>query len=161
MGQLSHRVDIPFPLFDADNHLYEAAGGMTKYAKEYKDIVQYSRSTDGQDRSKRADLNYIPNPTVSVVAKPVPGRDFKFGNPTARARRAGREPMRPSRPLGPSRASRYDELGVDRSLMFPTLASLIEVRLPTTRCHPRLIHALNHGWTRCGASTPGRISLRR
>ncbi len=23
MGQLSTRVDIPFPLFDADNHLYE------------------------------------------------------------------------------------------------------------------------------------------
>ena len=39
MGQLSHRVDIPFPLFDADNHLYEPPEAMTKYLpKEYKDI---------------------------------------------------------------------------------------------------------------------------
>ena len=42
MGQLSHRVDIPFPLFDADNHLYEPPEAMTKYLpKEYKDVVQY------------------------------------------------------------------------------------------------------------------------
>ena len=30
MGQLSHRVDIPFPLLDADNHLYEPQEAMTK-----------------------------------------------------------------------------------------------------------------------------------
>ena len=42
MGQLSHRVDIPFPLFDADNHLYEPPEALTKYLpKEYKDVVQY------------------------------------------------------------------------------------------------------------------------
>ena len=40
MGQLSHRVDIPFPLFDADNHLYEPPEALTKFLpKEYKDVV--------------------------------------------------------------------------------------------------------------------------
>ena len=40
MGQLSHRVDIPFPLFDADNHLYEPPEALTKYLpKEYQDVV--------------------------------------------------------------------------------------------------------------------------
>lgn len=42
MGQLSHKVDVPFPIFDADNHLYEPPEALTKFLpKEYKDYVQY------------------------------------------------------------------------------------------------------------------------
>ena len=42
MGQLSHREDVPFPIFDADNHLYEPPEALTKFLpKEYKDYVQY------------------------------------------------------------------------------------------------------------------------
>jgi hypothetical protein len=42
MGQLSHREDVPFPIFDADNHLYEPPEALTKFLpKEYKDFVQY------------------------------------------------------------------------------------------------------------------------
>ena len=72
MGQLSHRVDIPFPLFDADNHLYEPPEALTKYLpEEYKDVVQYVEINGRTKIAIRGQIsNYIPNPTFSVVAKP-------------------------------------------------------------------------------------------
>ena len=72
MGQLSHRVDIPFPLFDADNHLYEPPEAMTKYLpKEYKDVVQYVEINGRTKIALRGQIsNYIPNPTFEVVARP-------------------------------------------------------------------------------------------
>ena len=64
MGQLSHRVDIPFPLFDADNHLYEPPEALTKYLpKEYKDVVQYVRGQrPHQDRAEGSDQQLHPEP---------------------------------------------------------------------------------------------------
>ena len=42
MGQLSHRVDIPFPLFDADNHLYETKDAFTRHLPDrYKGAIDY------------------------------------------------------------------------------------------------------------------------
>ena len=72
MGQLSHRVDMPFPLFDADNHLYEPQEALTKYLpKEYKDVVQYVQVNGRTKIALRGQIsNYIPNPTFEVVAKP-------------------------------------------------------------------------------------------
>ncbi len=84
MGQLSTRVDIPFPLFDADNHLYEPPEALTKYLpKEYKDIVQYVQVNGRTKIALRGQIsNYIPNPTFEVVAKPGAWEEyFKFGNP--------------------------------------------------------------------------------
>src|SRR3546814_20861211 len=88
MGQLSHRVDIPFPLFDADNHLYEPPEAMTKYLpKEYKDIVQYVEINGRTKIAIKGQIsNYIPNPTFSVVANPGHlQEDIKFGNPHAKS----------------------------------------------------------------------------
>ena len=67
MGQLSHRVDIPFPLFDADNHLYEPPEALTKYLpKEYKDVVQYVEINGRTKIALKGQIsNYIPNPTFS------------------------------------------------------------------------------------------------
>ena len=66
MGQLSHRVDIPFPLFDADNHLYEPPEALTKYLpKEYKDIVQYvADQRPHQDRAARPDQQLHSQPDL-------------------------------------------------------------------------------------------------
>ncbi len=147
MGQLSHRVDIPFPLFDADNHLYEPPEAMTTYLpKEYKDIVQY---VEVNGRTKIAIdghiSNYIPNPTFSHVAKPGAWEEyFKFGNPDGKSKRElFGEPMQsiPAFFEPEPRLELMNELGVDRSLMFPTLASLIEERL---RDNPVAIHVIVH-----------------
>ncbi len=147
MGQLSHRVDIPFPLFDADNHLYEPPEAMTKYLpKEYKDVVQYVEINGRTKIALRGQIsNYIPNPTFSVVAKPGAWEEyFKFGNPDGKSKRElFGEPMRAIPAFfepGP-RLEKMDELGLDRTLMFPTLASLIEERLSDD---PVAIHVIVH-----------------
>ncbi len=147
MGQLSHRVDIPFPLFDADNHLYEPPEALTKYLpKEYKDVVQYVEINGRTKIALKGQIsNYIPNPTFSVVAKPGAWEEyFKFGNPDGKSKRElFGEPMRaiPAFFEPAPRLEKMDELGLDRSLMFPTLASLIEERLSDD---PVAIHVIIH-----------------
>jgi hypothetical protein len=147
MGQLSHREDVPFPLFDADNHLYEPPEALTKFLpKEYKDYVQYVQVNGRTKIAIRGQIsNYIPNPTFEVVARPGAWEEyFKFGNPDGKSKRElFGEPMRAIPAFfepGP-RLEQMNELGLDRTLMFPTLASLLEERL---RDDPVAIHVLIH-----------------
>ncbi|KOU57000.1 amidohydrolase [Streptomyces sp. MMG1533] len=138
---------LPFPLFDADNHLYETEEALTKHLpKEYAGTIEYVQV---RGRTKIAILGqiseYIPNPTFEVVARPGAMEEyFRVGNPDGKTRREiFGEPMRsiPAfREPGP-RVELLDELGVQRTLMFPTLASLVEERM---RHHPELIHAVIH-----------------
>ncbi len=87
-----------FPLFDADNHLYETEEALTKYLpKEYKDVVQYVQVNGRTKIAFRGQIsNYIPNPTFAVVAKPGAMEEyFKYGNPEGKSRRElFGEPMR-------------------------------------------------------------------
>ena len=147
MGQLSHREDVPFPIFDADNHLYEPPEALTKFLpKEYKDFVQYVQINGRTKIAIRGQIsNYIPNPTFEVVARPGAWEEyFKYGNPEGKTKRElFGEPMRAIPAFfepGP-RLEKMNELGLDRTLMFPTLASLIEERL---RDDPVAIHVLVH-----------------
>jgi predicted TIM-barrel fold metal-dependent hydrolase len=143
---MSSRV-LPYPLFDADNHLYETEEALTKFLpKQYAGAIEYVQV---RGRTKIAILgqisDYIPNPTFEVVARPGAMEEyFRVGNPDGKSRREiFGEPMRsiPAyREPGP-RLELLDELGVQRTLMFPTLASLIEERM---RHHPELIHAVIH-----------------
>ncbi len=147
MGQLSHREDVPFPIFDADNHLYEPPEALTKFLpKAYKDYVQYVQINGRTKIAIRGQIsNYIPNPTFEVVARPGAWEEyFKFGNPDGKTKRElFGEPMRAIPAFfepGP-RLEKMNELGLDRTLMFPTLASLLEERL---RDDPVAIHVLIH-----------------
>ncbi|OBG90394.1 amidohydrolase [Mycobacterium sp. E3251] len=147
MGQLSHRVDVPFPIFDADNHLYEPPEALTKFLpKEYKDYVQYVQINGRTKIAIRGQIsNYIPNPTFEVVARPGAWEEyFKYGNPEGKSKRElFGEPMRAIPAFfepGP-RLETMNELGLDKTLMFPTLASLLEERL---RDDPVAIHVLIH-----------------
>ena len=147
MGQLSHREDVPFPIFDADNHLYEPPEALTKFLpKEYKDYVQYVQINGRTKIAIRGQIsNYIPNPTFEVVARPGAWEEyFKFGNPDGKTKRElFGEPMRAIPAFfepGP-RLEEMNKLGLDRTLMFPTLASLLEERL---RDDPVAIHVLVH-----------------
>ena len=147
MSSLSAKVDIPFPLFDADNHLYEPTEALTKYLpKEYKDVVQYVEVNGRTKIALRGQIsNYIPNPTFSVVAKPGAWEEyFKYGNPDGKSRRElFGEPMK-SIPafFEPGSAPGADERTGSRPLlMFPTLASLVEERL---RDDPIAIHVIVH-----------------
>jgi predicted TIM-barrel fold metal-dependent hydrolase len=89
--------------------------------------------------------NFIPNPTFEVVARPGAHEEFfKIGNPEGKSmRELTGEPMRciPAFREPESRLKLMDEQGIDRTLMFPTLASLLEERL---REDPDAIHAVVH-----------------
>jgi predicted TIM-barrel fold metal-dependent hydrolase len=92
--------------------------------------------------------DYIPNPTFEVVAKPGAWKDYFAGkNPEGKSvREMMGEPMR-SIPAfrGPeARLELLDELGIDSALMFPTLASLIEVSfMDLPEVTHQMIHAFN------------------
>ncbi|PXY33264.1 amidohydrolase family protein [Prauserella endophytica] len=139
--------ELPFPLFDADNHLYETEEALTKFLpKEYEGAIEYVQVRGRTKIAIRGHISeYIPNPTFEVVARPGAMEEyFRVGNPEGKTRReifgesmksipAFREPG--------ARLKLMDELGIQRSLMFPTLASLIEERM---RDDPELIHAVIH-----------------
>jgi predicted TIM-barrel fold metal-dependent hydrolase len=138
---------IPYPVFDADNHLYETQDALTRYLpKEYEGAIQYVQIKGRTKIAVRGQISeYIPNPTFEVVARPGAMEEFyRVGNPEGKSRREiFGEPMRaiPAfREPGP-RLEVMDELGINRTLMFPTLASLVEERM---RDDPELIHAVVH-----------------
>jgi len=138
---------LDFPVFDADNHMYETQDALTKFLPQSHaglvDYVQVRGRTKIAVKGRISD--YIPNPTFERVAAPGAQEEyFRVGNKEGKSRReimgkaidappAYREP-------GP-RLELMDELGLDRALMWPTLASLVEERL---RDDPEAIHVVVH-----------------
>ncbi|HUY65177.1 MAG TPA: amidohydrolase family protein [Acidimicrobiales bacterium] len=141
---------LDFPVFDADNHMYENTDAFTKFLPpEYDGLIRY---VELNGRTKIAVdgmiSEYIPNPTFEVVAAPGAQEEyFRHGNPEGKSRREilGK-PIRslPGFSSPEPRLQLMDEQGIDRALMWPTLASLLEERLrgdpPATHA---VVHALN------------------
>ena len=104
---MERRAD--YPVFDADNHMYEQPDAFTRYLPdEYKNVIKYVQ-VNGRDKLaiKNVISEYIPNPTFSVVARPGAQEEFfKNGNPEGKSRREllG-EPCAPRCLLSPSLAS--------------------------------------------------------
>jgi predicted TIM-barrel fold metal-dependent hydrolase len=135
------------PIFDADNHMYETVDAFTKFLPDrYRGAIRY---IDVEGRTKiavRGQISdYIPNPTFDVVARPGAQEDyFRKGNPEGKTRREiFGEPMRaiPAFREPGARLEMMDELRVDRTILFPTLASLLEERM---KDDPELTHAAIH-----------------
>jgi len=141
---------LDFPVFDADNHMYETPEAFTKFLPaKYDGLIKY---VEVNGRTKIAVRNkisdYIPNPTFEVVAAPgAQAAYFRRGNPEGKTRREilGK-PIRslPAFKEPEPRLRLMDELGIDRALMWPTLASLLEERLrdDPVATH-EVIHSLN------------------
>ncbi|HVY11649.1 MAG TPA: amidohydrolase family protein [Mycobacteriales bacterium] len=138
---------IDFPVFDGDNHLYETREALTTYLpEEQRGLVTY---VEVNGRTKIATLgqisDYIPNPTFDVVAAPGAQEDFfRNGNPEGKSRREIMgEPIRAIdafREPG-ARLALMDQQGLDRTMMYPTLASLVEERFSA---HPDATHTVIH-----------------
>ncbi|MEV0904109.1 amidohydrolase family protein [Streptomyces hokutonensis] len=137
----------PYPLFDADNHLYETEDALTRYLpKQYASAIQYVQVKGRTKIAIRGQISdYIPNPTFEVVARPGAWEDyFREGNPEGKSHRElFGEPMRsiPAFREPAPRMALMDDLGIQQTLMFPTLASLVEERM---RDDPELIHVVVH-----------------
>lgn len=142
---------LDFPVFDADNHMYETRDALTRHlAPEYAGLIRFVE-VDGRTRiAVRGRISeYIPNPTFERVAAPGAQEEFfRVGNPEGRSRREimGRaiDAVPAFREPGP-RLALMDEQGIDRALMWPTLASLVEERL---RDDPDATHAVVHALNR-------------
>ncbi|XVQ14716.1 amidohydrolase family protein [Spirillospora sp. CA-255316] len=139
--------ELPYPLFDADNHLYEPQEALTQYLpKEYSGAIEYVQVRGRTKIAVRGQISeYIPNPTFEVVARPGAMEEYyRVGNPEGKTRREiFGEPMKsiPAFREPAPRLELMDEQGIQKSLMFPTLASLIEERM---RDDPELTHVVIH-----------------
>ena len=139
--------ELPYPMFDADNHLYETQDAFTRHLpRGYENVIQYVQINGRTKIAIRGQISeYIPNPTFEVVARPGAMEEyFAIGNPEGKSRREiFGEPMRsvPAFREPAPRLALMDELSIQRTLMFPTLASLLEERM---RDDPELIHVVVH-----------------
>jgi predicted TIM-barrel fold metal-dependent hydrolase len=144
-------VPREFRTFDADNHFYETQDAFTRYLpKEYAGAIKYVE-VDRRTKIVVGGMisDYIPNPTFEVVARPGAQEEyFRDGNPEGKSyREIVGEPMRsiPAFREPEPRLEVMDELGIDQTLIFPTLASLLEERM---RDDAELTHAVVHSLNR-------------
>ena len=150
---MSRRLD--FPVFDADNHMYETTDAFTKHLPpEYTGLVKYVQVNGRTKIALRNRISeYIPNPTFNKVAPPgAQELEFKLKNPSSKTRAGDKELAPPPRYIesppayfNPAdRLELMDELSIDRALMWPTLASLLEERLTDDPVATHVVvHALN------------------
>ena len=141
---------LDFPVFDADNHLYETEDAFTRFLpKDYENVISYVQVNGRTKIAVKGQIsNFIPNPTFDVVAAPGAQEEyFKRGNPEGKSRRELMgKPIRclPAFREPESRLKLMDEQGLDRTLLWPTLASLLEERLKDDPLATHaVIHALN------------------
>ena len=139
--------DLGFPVYDSDNHMYETEDAFTRHLPaDYKGAIRYVQ-VDGRTKIAIKGLisEYIPNPTFEVVAPPGAQEEYyRHGNPDGKSlREIFGKPIRcPDWARNAqARLPHLDELGIQGSLMFPTLASLLEERM---RDDPDLTHTVVH-----------------
>jgi predicted TIM-barrel fold metal-dependent hydrolase len=152
--EVVHR-ELPYRTFDADNHLYETRDAFTRYLPpEYEGVIKYVE-INGRTKLAIKDRisDYIPNPTFARVAVPGgAGLDVTKGQgqkaeALAAATGFGKMMVMPGIDAffePEPRLELMKEMGMDRTLLWPTLASALEERLsddPDAAC--AVIHALN------------------
>lgn len=141
---------MDYELFDADNHFYETTESFTRYLPErYRSAIRYVEVDGRKKLVLRGRISeYIPNATFDVVASPGAWADyFKGVNPQGKSLRELAEPI-PCRAEFRDPAKRLelmDAQGVDATLMFPTLASVLEEHC---RDDVELIHEAVHAFNR-------------
>jgi hypothetical protein len=144
-----------FSIFDADNHYYETTDAFTRFLpKQYDGLFKF---VEVNGRTKLAIKNviseYIPNPTFNVVAPPgLFEIAYRLKNPDSKTAPGEKLELPPRYEKSipayfepEPRAKLMDELGVDRTLLWPTLATLIEERLADD---PVATHDVVHAFNR-------------
>jgi len=124
--------DVDHPVFDADNHYYEALDAFTRHLDPALGprCVQWCE-IDGRKyhvlggRVSKA----VTNPTFNPVAQPGAMYDYFRGNPEGRdpmSFLASREPTRPAYRDRDARIATLDEQGLSACWLFPTLGMIYE-----------------------------------
>jgi predicted TIM-barrel fold metal-dependent hydrolase len=153
-----HR-ELPYTTFDADNHLYENPDALTKFLPpEYEGLIKYVE-INGRTKLAIRDVisDYIPNPTFVKVAAPgAAGFDVTkggggMGDPKAKGLQT--QDGKSKLVVMPGIDAFFDpeprlalmkEMGIDRTLLWPTLASVLEERVADDPdAAVVVVHALN------------------
>jgi predicted TIM-barrel fold metal-dependent hydrolase len=135
------------PIFDADNHMYESPEVVTKYLpQENRRDLQFVEVRGRTKIAIKGQIsNYMPNPTFDRVAAPGSHVDYYAGTNTEgkTLREMTGDPIdcRDEFRDPAARLIRLDEQGVERTLLFPTLANLLEYSLEGD---PELTHTAVH-----------------
>src|SRR5580693_7992628 len=82
--------NLGFPVFDADNHLYETRDALTKYLPDaHKNAIDFVEVHGRTKIVVQGQIsNYIPNPTFDRVGRPGAQEEyFKLGNPDGKSYR--------------------------------------------------------------------------
>ena len=146
--QITHR-ELPYATFDADNHLYENRDALTKFLPAG---VRGRRSSTSTSTAAPSSRSATRSPTTSRTR-----RSARWRCPAAPATTSPRAAsgVRPTRRRGfgklvamPGIDAFFDpeprlelmkEMGIDRTLLWPTLASVLEERVaddPDVACAP-------------------------
>jgi predicted TIM-barrel fold metal-dependent hydrolase len=128
---------LDFPIFDADNHYYEALDAFTRHLDPAmrKRTMQWAE-VDGRTRLLvGGEINrFIPNPTFENISKPGVLADYfraKSGVGDMRAAFGELEPItqRPEYRDRTARLRLMDEQGLEATIMLPTLGVGMETAL--------------------------------
>lgn len=139
-----------YPIYDADQHYYEPPDAFLRHLpKAFRRDFQYVQVNGRTKLAVDGVLSdYIPNPTFNVVADAGAHEGWYRGqNPRGLSlREYGGDPV-PSQPAfhnGKAHLEVLDREGIHASIVLPTLASVIEERLPhKPETVQALFHALN------------------
>src|SRR5262245_34646790 len=121
-------TSFSYPVYDADNHLYEPQEAFLRHLPK-----QYSNEFYFVQKAGRTKLvingllsEYIPNPTFAVVAAPGTHEIWHRAENTKglTLRELSGEPLRPPAEWrsGDGRISVLNQQGLHAALVFPTLA---------------------------------------
>jgi predicted TIM-barrel fold metal-dependent hydrolase len=127
---------LPYPVYDADNHLYETADAFQRHLPKAFRNDFYFAEVRGRTKLVIGGVlsDYIPNPTFEVVAAPgVHEKWYRAENTENLSfREMTGQAIHPP-PEWRSAAGRMevmDQQGIHASLVVPTLASVVEARIP-------------------------------
>jgi predicted TIM-barrel fold metal-dependent hydrolase len=125
---------VDFKFFDADNHYYEAEDAFTRYPSDRMAKERYVRwltEADGKRRrlffgTQEADV--VSNPTFNPVIKPGSYHGVLMEQTDHKTPRVPLElgPINPAYRDRTVRMATMDEHGVDKIVLFPTLAVTLE-----------------------------------
>lgn len=143
-----------FPMFDADEHYYEAEDAFTRYASQRMQREKYIRwvtELDGKRKRLFAggrEVNVIGNPTFDPIARPgvyiETLKNLDASQDRAAAAYGQLEPIRPEYRDREVRLKWMDAEGVDKALFFPTLGVTVEgFLLDDVEMHYAAFHAFN------------------
>jgi predicted TIM-barrel fold metal-dependent hydrolase len=129
-------IDLPYEIFDADNHYYEAEDAFTRHL----DPKMRRRCMDWAVVKGRKELlvagainRFIPNPTFDPVAKPgCLDQYYRGNNPKGHTIREAFGELEPIRPEYRNRDLRLEVMTkqrVERAIYFPTLGVGMEEAL--------------------------------